>query len=87
MLPNPKDSPPPQGQQLVIGEVTLNITSELPRPISGVCPRRTAVLWTPMPIATVHEHGDTRSSKDDVDSASDAWFRPGVLEKPKSPRM
>jgi hypothetical protein len=39
------------------------------------------MLWTSVPEAAVHEHGETRCTEDDVDAALDVWFWPRVLSK------
>ena len=66
VLPHPNHGPSRVVQLGIVEPVTLYVSSDLRAPVGGVGSRARSVLWTPVPEAAVHEHGNLLAAKDDV---------------------
>ena len=61
-------SPANRGEFGILPGVAFGVLCELVRPPSLVVLRKHAMLWTCVPEAAVHKHGQTRAGKDDIGS-------------------
>lgn len=66
MLPEPEHEPASFPQPLVGIPVSVDISNNFFRPVTGICLGRDVMLRTAMPVAAIDEHRDLRRTEDQV---------------------
>jgi hypothetical protein len=68
MFPKPQDGPTSGPELSVDLRIAIGVSRELRSPVVRVGFRRSAVKWTPVPKAAVHEYGNPSLAEDYVGS-------------------